>query len=149
MDNTENLTMLGGITAQPQDPATAPLELIPWAGRATIARCTCPEFTSLCPVTSQPDFATIVIDYMPRAHLVESKALKLYLGSFRNHGAFHESCTSMIFERLVAELSPVWMRVAAFFLPRGGIPIDVFCEMGRLPGGVDKPYLSMRSYRGR
>lgn len=114
-----------------------------------VARFTCPEFTSLCPATGQPDFAHIVIDYAPRDWLVESKSLKLFLTSFRNHGAFHEACTMLIAERLVNLLQPPWMRVAAYWYPRGGIPIDVFWESGRLPEGLVAPPLETPMYRGR
>src|SRR5881227_2614710 len=89
-----------------------------------LARFTAPEFTSLCPVTGQPDFAHLVIDYVPGKWLVESKSLKLYLGSFRNHGAFHEECTVAIGKDLVALLEPIWFRIGGYWYPRGGIPID-------------------------
>lgn len=114
-----------------------------------IARFTCPEFTSLCPVTGQPDFAKIVIDYMPYERLIESKALKLFLCSFRNHGAYHESCTAMIGDRLFEAATPIWLRVTAFWYPRGGIPIDVFWERGVLPRGVSRPELDYKHFNGR
>ncbi|MDA0369713.1 MAG: preQ(1) synthase, partial [Proteobacteria bacterium] len=110
---------------------------------------TAPEFTSLCPVTGQPDFAHIVIDYVPDAWLVESKALKLYLGSFRNHGAFHEDCIAGIGKRLVAEVAPQWLRIGGYFFPRGGIPIDVFWQTGAEPAGVWLPDQGVAPYRGR
>ena len=96
----------------------------------------CPEFTSVCPMTGQPDFAHIVIDYVPRKLLVESKSLKLFLGSFRNHGAFHEDCTVGIAKRLAKELKPVWLRIGGYWYPRGGIPIDVFYQTGPVPKGL-------------
>lgn len=82
----------------------------------------CPEFTSLCPKTGQPDFATIVINYRPRLYCVESKSLKLYLGSFRNHGEFHEACVNRIANDLIALLDPIELEVEGRFTPRGGIP---------------------------
>ena len=110
---------------------------------------TCPEFTSLCPVTGQPDFAHLVIDYAPGKWLVESKSLKLYLGSFRNHGAFHEDCTVSIGKRLVDLLQPDWFRIGGYWYPRGGIPIDVFWQTGRAPEGVFLPDIDVEPYRGR
>jgi 7-cyano-7-deazaguanine reductase len=112
-------------------------------------RFTCPEFTSLCPITGQPDFAHIVIDYVPGSHLVESKSLKVFLQSFRNHGAFHEACTMQIAGRLVDLLEPVWFRIGAFWYPRGGIPIDVFWQSGAAPAGSYIPALDVPPYRGR
>jgi 7-cyano-7-deazaguanine reductase len=114
-----------------------------------VARFTFPEFTVMCPVTGQPDFATLVIDYVPRGHLVESKSLKLYLNSFRNHGAFHEDCTVTIGRRLVALLKPKWLRIGGYFHPRGGMPIDVFWQAGKLPSGVWVPDQGVGTYRAR
>ena len=104
-----------------------------------VARFTMPEFTSICPVTGQPDFAILVIDYVPRRWLVESKSLKLYLNSFRNEGAFHEDCTVAIGKRLVKLLAPRWLRIGGYFYPRGGMPIDVFWQAGKLPARVWAP----------
>ena len=112
-------------------------------------RFTCPEFTSLCPVTGQPDFAHIVIDYAPDARLVESKSLKLFLTSFRNHGAFHEDCTVMIARRVVAATKPRWLRIGGYWYPRGGIPIDVFWQTGPAPEGCFLPDQGVPPYRGR
>jgi 7-cyano-7-deazaguanine reductase len=112
-------------------------------------RFTAPEFTSLCPITGAPDFAHVVIDYVPGAWIVESKSLKLYLGSYRNHGAFHESCTLQIAGALVDLLAPVWLRIGAYFYPRGGIPIDVFWQTGVAPEGVWIPDQGVPGYRGR
>ncbi len=114
-----------------------------------VARFTFPEFTVMCPVTGQPDFATLVIDYVPRGHLVESKSLKLYLNSFRNHGAFHEDCTVTIGKKLVALLKPKWLRIGGYFHPRGGMPIDVFWQAGKLPSGVWVPDQGVGTYRAR
>ena len=109
----------------------------------------CPEFTCLCPLTGQPDFAHIVIDYLPKSWLVESKSLKIYLAAFRNHGAFHEACSVDIAKRLVALLDPIWLRIGAYWYPRGGIPIDVFWQTGAPPAGIWIPDQGVPSYRGR
>ena len=108
-----------------------------------------PEFTCLCPKTGQPDFAHLVIDYVPDAWLVESKSLKLYLGSFRNHGSFHEDCTVGIGKRLVTALAPRWLRIGGYWFPRGGIPIDVFWQTGAPPSGLWLPDQGVAPYRGR
>ena len=113
------------------------------------ARFTFPEFTTMCPVTGQPDFAILVIDYVPKRFLIESKSLKLFLNSFRNHAAFHEDCTVAIGQRLVALVKPRWLRIGGYFHPRGGMPIDVFWQSGRLPQGVFVPDPGVRGYRGR
>jgi 7-cyano-7-deazaguanine reductase len=135
------------------DPKNVPLDTLPSNNHSVwphVVRFTCPEFTSLCPVTGAPDFARIVIDYIPQHLLVESKSLKLYLGAFRNHGIFHEDGTIAIGMRLVSVLDPVWFRIAAFFQPRGGIPIDVFWNRpSSPPAGVWIPDLNLEPYRGR
>ena len=132
---------LGRPAAVPASPADAVLERIPNPHTDTdyLARFTFPEFTVMCPVTAQPDFATLVIDYVPRGFLVESKSLKLYLNSFRNHGAFHEQCTVAIGKKLVGLLKPKWLRIGGYFHPRGGMPIDVFWQAGKLPADVWVP----------
>ena len=147
----ENLQQLGGHTALPDSPETAFLERVenPQAGTAYAVRFTAPEFTSLCPMTRQPDFAHLVIDYVPAAWLVESKSLKLYLGAFRNHGAFHEDCTVSIGKRLVDFLSPQWLRIGGYWYPRGGIPIDVFYQTGPMPQDCWIPDQGVPPYRGR
>jgi 7-cyano-7-deazaguanine reductase len=114
-----------------------------------LARFTFPEFTSICPVTGQPDFGHLVIDYVPARWLVESKSLKLYLQSFRNHGAFHEDVTVAIGRRLVDTLKPAWLRIGGYFNPRGGMPIDVFWQTGEPPKGVWLPEQGVAPYRGR
>ena len=116
---TEDLTQLGKPTAIPASPGEAVIEKVanPQAGARYVVRFTCPEFTSLCPITGQPDFAHLVIDYWPNRFIVESKSLKLYLGAFRNHGAFHEDCTVGIANRLVAEIAPCQLPVGT--KPRG------------------------------
>ena len=112
-------------------------------------RFTCPEFTSLCPVTGQPDFAHLVLDYVPNTRIVESKSLKLFLQSFRNHAAFHEDCTVGIAERLIQEMAPKWLRLGGYWYPRGGIPIDVFFQTGPAPEGIWGPDQGVQPYRGR
>ena len=145
------LTQLGRASALPATPHQAVLERVPspHAGKDYVVRFTAPEFTSLCPLTGQPDFAHIVIDYVPGAWLVESKSLKLFLGSFRNHGAFHEACTMEVADRLVRLLAPRWLRIGAYWFPRGGIPIDVFWQTGAPPAGAWVPDQGVPPYRGR
>lgn len=145
------LTLLGATAPLPASPDAAVLERVPnpAPGPAYLVRFTCPEFTSLCPMTAQPDFAHIVLDYVPGDWLVESKSLKLYLASFRNHGAFHEACTMAIAGRVAALLSPIWLRIGAYWYPRGGIPIDVFWQTGAPPEGLWLPDQGVAPYRGR
>lgn len=146
-----HLTQLGQEVRGYDSPEAAVLERVPnpHPGMAYLVRFTAPEFTSLCPVTGQPDFAHLVIDYVPGDWLVESKSLKLYLGSFRNHGAFHEDCTLAIARRLVDVLSPQWLRIGGYWYPRGGIPIDVFWQTGAPPEGLWLPDQGVAPYRGR
>jgi 7-cyano-7-deazaguanine reductase len=145
------LTQLGQPTRIPARPEEAVLERVPnpHPGTRYCVRFVCPEFTSLCPLTGQPDFAHLVIDYVPEAWLVESKSLKLYLASFRNHGAFHEACTLDVAKRLVGLLAPVWLRIGGYWYPRGGMPIDVFWQTGTPPEGVWIPDQGVPPYRGR
>ncbi|MCZ8146326.1 MAG: preQ(1) synthase [Roseomonas sp.] len=149
--DVSGLTMLGQNTAQPQSPEEAVLERVPnpHPDLRYCVRFVAPEFTSLCPLTGQPDFAHLVIDYVPRDFLVESKSLKLFLTSFRNHGSFHESCTVGIAKRLVTLLGPEWLRIGGYWYPRGGIPIDVFYQTGPAPDGVWIPPQDVPAYRGR
>jgi len=151
MSPLEGLTQLVQAARLPANPDEAVLERVaaPAEGKHYLVRFTAPEFTSLCPITGQPDFAHIVIDYVPGEWIVESKSLKLYLGSFRNHGAFHEACTLQIAGRLVDLLAPVWLRIGAYFYPRGGMPIDVFWQTGAPPAGVWVPDQGVPPYRGR
>lgn len=144
-------TQLGKASALPQSPEEAVLDRVPNPHQGTdyLARFTCPEFTSICPVTGQPDFGILVIDYLPGEWLVESKSLKLYLSSFRNHGAFHEDCTVGIGKRLVELLEPRWFRIGGYWYPRGGIPIDVFWQTGEAPKGLWLPDQGVAPYRGR
>ncbi len=148
---TPDVTLLGQQAGVPDSPEKAVLERVanPHPDTVYVARFTAPEFTSLCPVTGQPDFAHLVIDYAPKKWLVESKSLKLYLGSFRNHGAFHEDCTVAIGKRLAELLEPHFLRIGGYWYPRGGMPIDVFWQTGTLPKGVWLPDQGVPSYRGR
>ncbi len=148
---TPGVSLLGKQTEFPASPEKAVLERVanPHADTDYVARFTAPEFTSLCPVTGQPDFAHIVIDYVPGEWLVESKSLKLYLASFRNHGAFHEDCTIAIGKRLAKLLEPRFLRIGGYWYPRGGIPIDVFWQTGELPANVWLPDQGVAPYRGR
>ena len=150
-DIYSGLTQLGQATSIPAKPKDAVLERVPnpQAGIRYAVRFTAPEFTSLCPMTGQPDFAHLVIDYIPAEWLVESKSLKLYLTSFRNHGAFHEECTVSIARRLAELLEPEWLRIGGYWYPRGGIPIDVFYQTNPTPADVWIPDQSVPSYRGR
>lgn len=147
----KHLTQLGQVSGLPNSPEEAKLEKVPNPHPDTnyVARFSQPEFTSLCPVTSQPDFAHLVIDYVPNQWLVESKSLKLYFGSFRNHQAFHEACTVGIGKTLVELLDPRWFRICGYWYPRGGMPIDVFWQSGQLPSDVYLPDTGVAHYRGR
>ena len=146
-----HLAQLGHRSASPRSPQEAVLEIVPnpHPRRLFVVRFTCPEFTSLCPITGQPDFAHLVIDYVPQATILESKSLKLFLGAFRNHGAFHEDCTLTIARRLIDTVAPVWLRIAGYWYPRGGIPIDVFYQTGEPPAGLWLPEPGVPPYRGR
>lgn len=150
-DIYEHLKQLGGPTLLPENPDAAELEKVanPQPGTAYCVRFTAPEFTSLCPMTREPDFAHLVIDYVPREWLVESKSLKLYLGSFRNHGTFHEDFTVSVGKRLVELLDPDWLRIGGYWYPRGGIPIDIFYQTGPVPQTVWIPDQGVPNYRGR
>ena len=142
---------LGKDGAIPAAPDRAELDYVtnPRAGELYLVRFAAPEFTSLCPVTGQPDFAHLVIDYAPDKSIVESKSLKLFLGSFRNHAAFHEDCTVGIGKRLFDEMQPIWLRIGGYWYPRGGIPIDVFWQSGEAPKGLWLPDQGVAPYRGR
>ncbi|HYD46487.1 MAG TPA: preQ(1) synthase [Phenylobacterium sp.] len=146
-----HLTQLGREARGFASPEEAVLERVPnpQKGQLYLARFTAPEFTSLCPVTAQPDFAQLVIDYAPEDWLIESKSLKLYLGAFRNHGAFHEDCTVAIGRRIVEVAEPKWLRIGGYWYPRGGIPIDVFWQTGAPPEGLWLPDQGVAPYRGR
>ena len=145
------LTQLGRSVSLPQSPEQAVLERVPnpHPSQHYLTRFTAPEFTSLCPITGQPDFAYLMIDYVPHRWLIESKSLKLYLASFRNHGAFHEDCTVAIGMKLAALIRPRWLRIGGYWYPRGGIPIDVFWQTGKPPVNVWIPEQGVAPYRGR
>ena len=147
----ENLSRLGRASGIPASPDKATLESVanPHPDSPYLVRFTCPEFTSICPVTGQPDFAHLVIDMVPWMRIVESKSLKLYLASFRNHGAFHEDCTVAIAGKIVDAIEPRWLRIGGYWYPRGGIPIDVFHQTGEPPAGVWIPDQGVAPYRGR
>jgi 7-cyano-7-deazaguanine reductase len=147
----EHLTLLGQHVAQPANPNDAKLERVanPAAGKLYLVRLTCPEFTSLCPLTGQPDFAHIMVDYVPKDWIVESKSFKFLMGSYRNHRTFHEACTMEIAGKLVDLLAPLWLRIGAYWFPRGGIPIDIFWQSDAPPAGVWVPPQDVPHYRGR
>jgi len=149
--DTSSLTQLGSEAKIPNSPDEATLERVPNSQGDTdfLVRFTAPEFTSLCPMTNQPDFAHLVIDYVPDKWMIESKSLKLFLGSFRNHGAFHEDCTVGVARRLVEFLEPRWLRIGGYWYPRGGIPIDVFWQTGAPLKDVWLPDQGVPTYRGR
>lgn len=148
---TRKRLQLGRTTPRPKSPAAARLDVVanPHPDVNYVTRFTAPEFTTLCPITGQPDFAHLVIDYVPGRFLVESKSLKLYLASFRDHGTFHEDCTVTIGKTLVTLLRPRWLRIGGYWYPRGGMPIDVFWQAGKLPRDVWLPDQGVAPYRGR
>lgn len=146
----DSLHQLGQRVPLPQSPELAVLESIPFTGSFIIARFQIPEFTSCCPVTAAPDFGRIIIDYCPNQLLVESKSLKLFAGSFRSYGCFHEKIVEIFSSRIWEVVQPHWLRVSAFFAARGGIPIDVFCVKGVLPDqSLYLPPLDLNPYLGR
>ena len=149
--DTTGATMLGQQSSLPASPDKAVLERVPNPHPDTqyVARFAVPEFTSICPVTGQPDFAHIVVDYVPDQFLVESKSFKLFMASFRNHGAFHEDCTLLVAKRLIACMQPKWLRIGGYWYPRGGIPIDVFWQTSEPPVGLFIPDQGVPPYRGR
>jgi 7-cyano-7-deazaguanine reductase len=147
----KKLTQLGKQVAQPQSPDDAVLEAVPnpHPGDDYVIRFTAPEFTTLCPITGQPDFAHFVMDYVPGKAIVESKSLKLYLASYRNVGSFHEATTIAIAKQVIAAIKPKYLRIGGYWYPRGGIPIDVFYQYGKAPSGVWLPDPGVQPYRGR
>lgn len=147
----QNLSQLGQSVQAASNPDEAVLEKVqnPHLDTRYVVRFTCPEFTSLCPITGQPDFAHMMIDYVPGKFLVESKSLKLFLTAFRNHGAFHEACTVSIAKRLIETIEPAWLRIGGYWYPRGGIPIDIFYQTGEAPKDVWIPAQDVPPYRGR
>ncbi|MSO84886.1 MAG: NADPH-dependent 7-cyano-7-deazaguanine reductase QueF [Rhodospirillales bacterium] len=151
MARAPRLTQLGRKVAIPASPDKAILETVanPHPGQAYVVRFACPEFTSLCPITGQPDFAHLVIDYVPARRIIESKSFRLYLASFRNRGAFHEDCTLSVAKKIRAAAKPNWLRIAGYWYPRGGIPIDVFWQSGPAPKDLWIPDPGVAPYRGR
>jgi 7-cyano-7-deazaguanine reductase len=147
----QSLTQLGRPTQRPKSPDAAKLEWVdnPHPDSLYLVRFAAPEFTTLCPITGQPDFAHLVIDYAPAKALVESKSLKLYLASFRDVSAFHEDCTLQIGQKLVVAIRPQWLRIAGYWYPRGGMPIDVFWQTGAPPKNLWLPEPGVQPYRGR
>ena len=149
--SNKDLNALGYKSKIPEIPDNNILEKIknPKIDVDYTVRFTCPEFTSICPVTSQPDFAHIVIDYVPDKFIIESKSFKLYLLGYRNHGAFHEDCTISIAQDIVHLLSPKWLRIGGYWYPRGGIPIDIFWQTSEEPKNLFIPLHNVDGYRGR
>lgn len=134
MREREELSLLGSkSTEYKSDYAPEVLEAFDnkHPGNDYFVKFNCPEFTSLCPITGQPDFATITISYVPDMKLVESKSLKLYLFSFRNHGDFHEDVVNIIMKDLIKLMDPKYIEVWGKFLPRGGLSIDPYCNYGK------------------
>ena len=150
-DIYKDLTQLGGSNTVANSPDEAILERVPnpHKGSDYAVRFTAPEFTSICPLTGQPDFAHLVLDYVPGDWLVESKSLKLFLTSFRNHGDFHEACTVSIAKRIAEVTRPKWLRLGGYWYPRAGITIDIFYSEGKLPKSVWVPEQGVPNYRGR
>jgi 7-cyano-7-deazaguanine reductase len=150
-DIYQSLNQLGKNVALPSSPKQAILEKVtnPQIGKKYVIRFSCPEFTSMCPITGQPDFAHIIIDYIPDRWIVESKSLKLFLHSFRNHGAFHEDCTLTIADKIIELLQPQWLRIGGYWFPRGGIPIDIFYQTGSTPSDIWLPDQGISSYKPR
>ncbi len=146
----DNLRLLGKKTTLPKSPKEAILEKVdnPHLTSNYLIRFSCPEFTTLCPVTGQPDFAYLIIDYIPDAFIIESKSLKLFLSSFRNQQGFSEEVTVNIAKRLEEEVDPRWLRIGGYWYPRGGIPIDVFYQRGKIPEGSWVPDQKIEPYRG-
>ena len=146
----DNLRLLGIKTTLPKSPKEAILEKIdnPHLTSNYLIRFSCPEFTTLCPVTGQPDFAYLIIDYIPDAFIIETKSLKLFLSSFRNQQGFSEEVTVNIAKRLEEEVDPRWLRIGGYWYPRGGIPIDVFYQRGKIPEGSWVPDQKIEPYRG-
>ncbi|WP_101912290.1 preQ(1) synthase [Megasphaera vaginalis (ex Bordigoni et al. 2020)] len=134
MNDTEGLTRLGSrhtAYEKAYNPDVLEVFINKHRDHDYFVKFNCPEFTSLCPITGQPDFAALTIAYVPDVKMVESKSLKLYLFSFRNHGAFHEDCVNVIMKDLINCMEPRYIEVWGRFLPRGGISIDPYCNYGK------------------
>src|ERR1700679_3359625 len=149
--NETPLTQLGREARGFASPGEAVLDCVPnpQPGALSLPRFTAPASPPFSPVSGQPHFARLVIDYAPDAWLIESKSLKLYLGAFRNHGAFHEDCTLAVAKKVVEVAQPTWLRIGGYWYPRGGIPIDVFWQTGAPPDGLWLPDQGVEAYRGR
>tara|TARA_B100001250_G_C19525136_1_gene667731 strand:- start:250 stop:705 length:456 start_codon:yes stop_codon:yes gene_type:complete len=151
MTNEKKLTILGKKTSIPDSPEESRLETVenPHVGTQYVIRFTCPEFTTICPITAQPDFANIIIDYIPEKQIVESKSLKIFLSSFRSFNGFHEHCTILVAKRIISAINPIWLRIGGYWYPRGGIPIDIHWQTGAPPDNVWIPDQNIAPYRGR
>ena len=151
MGNSKEINFLGKKSKIPNSPDDVILDTVknPHPDEDYCIRFSSPEFTSICPITSQPDFGIIIIDYIPKKLIVESKSLKLFLFSFRNYGGFHEDCTLKIGKKILKSVKPKWIRVTAFWNPRGGIPIDIFWQTGKKPEHLFLPDHDVPNYRGR
>ena len=147
----KGLKQLGNKVSIGKDPKKIILEKLnnPHNKEKYVIRFSIPEFTSLCPITGQPDFAKIYIDYVPKNWIVESKSLKLYIQSYRNVGIFHEDVIVSIGKKLLKEIRPIWIRIGGYFYPRGGIPIDVFWQSGKTPAFLWIPDQNVNIYSGR
>jgi|TARA_B110001452_G_C15181302_1_gene410307 7-cyano-7-deazaguanine reductase len=147
----KKLNQLGKKSKILNDPKKVILDTVenPYKELKYVVRLSSPEFTSICPLTSQPDFGNIIIDYIPKKLIVESKSFKLFLHSFRNHGAFHEECTLMIANKVINTVSPIWLRIGGFWNPRGGIPIDIFYQTSKKPDDIWLEDYQIRNYKGR
>tara|TARA_B100001123_G_C15277409_1_gene1012691 strand:- start:306 stop:767 length:462 start_codon:yes stop_codon:yes gene_type:complete len=142
---------LGKKLTIPSNPEEAVLEKIKNLHKDTlyVTRFSIPEFTSICPVTKQPDFGHLLIDYVPSNWLIESKSMKYYINSFRNYGIFHEDITIKIGKKILSSVKPKWLRIGGYFYPRGGIPIDVFWQSCSPPKGLWVPKAGIKTYKGR
>jgi len=149
IDGYSSLTQLGRQAGVPANPDEAVIETFanPHPGTNYTVRLTAPELTTICPITGQPDFATLIVDYVPRDRLVESKSFKLFLGSFRNLGTFHEDCTAYIHKRLSDALDAAFLRVVGLWNARGGITIDCVVQTGELPSNCALLPLGRTDYR--
>ena len=151
MKNTKKPRYLGSKSNVKNSPDSFILDCVnnPHLDHDYSIRFIAPEFTSICPITSQPDFGKIIIDYVPNKLLMESKSFKLFLFSFRDYGGFHEDCTIKISKKIIKYVKPKWIRVASFWNPRGGIPIDIISQTGKKPANVIVSELKIPIYDNR
>ena len=151
MKNTKKPRYLGSKSNVKSSPDSFILDCVnnPHLDHDYSIRFIAPEFTSICPITSQPDFGKIIIDYVPNKLLMESKSFKLFLFSFRDYGGFHEDCTIKISKKIIKYVKPKWIRVASFWNPRGGIPIDIISQAGKKPANVIVSELKIPIYGNR